>query len=254
MRHLLSALLAIVWVPLAICASAMGAAPESFLQLNDGTLRVTAGRPVRLKLITPERQAWAVANIGQFQVRTFGKVETIPLPDDRSLKELTYTFEAPGYAMVLLAAGPGSSRGFTDSVQRTPYCAKVLVRVDPDPSSEAAMTAPARSPGLTAKAGMTIEVTPYIDPTTFSSDAIQAGADLPVRVYFQGTSQPNATVMAYGPDGAPQRQTTDSVGVARFRIDKAGRWLVRYQHVAGGVTFTGDLLFEVGTRSWAEKQ
>ncbi len=207
-----------------------------------------------MTLKIPEREAWAVANIGQLQVRTFGKVETILPPEDRTAVALTYTFDKAGYAMLILAAGPSSTRGATDSVQRTPYCAKLLVRVDAVPSADNAAATPLKSPGFTAKAGMKVEVSPFIDPTSMSPDAIRAGADLPVRVYFEGSAQKHAAVVAYGPDGNQQRRTSDGVGIARFRIDQPGRWLVRYQHVAGGVTFTGDLIFEVGATPQGGKE
>lgn len=246
MRHLMSTTLVAFSLIIAFPAPAAAATPETFLQLDDDTLRVIVGRPIRMTLRIPEREAWAVANIGQFQVRTFGKVETIVLPENRDAVALTYTFAEAGYAMLILAAGPSSTRGSTDSVQRTPYCAKLLVRVDAEPSAGDTTVTPLKSPGFTAKAGMKVEVSPFIDPTSMSPDAIRAGADLPVRVYFEGSAQKHAAVEAYGPDGTRQRRTTDGVGIARFKIDQPGRWLVRYQHVADGVTFTGDLIFEVG--------
>jgi len=231
---------------------ATAAAPDTFLQVDDGTLRVTAGKAVRLKLRMPERQTWSLANIVQLQVRTFGKVETIEPPVDQGVEELTYKFDAPGYAMLLLAAGPNSTKGRVDSVRRTPYCAKLLVRVDADPSADTVVADPLKSPGFTAKAGMKIEVSPYIDPTSLSREAVLAGADLPVRAYFDGGAQSNATVMAQGPDGTQQHRTTDGVGIARIRIDQPGRWLVRYQHVDEGLMYTGDLLFDVGITSREE--
>ncbi len=254
MRHLMSTTLVAFSLIVAFPASAAAATPESFIQLDDDTLRVTAGRAVRMTLKTPEREAWAVANIGQLQVRTFGKVETIVLPENRDAVALTYTFAEAGYAMLILAAGPSATRGATDSVQRTPYCAKLLVRVDADPSADEAVVTPLKSPGFTAKAGMKVEVSPFIDPTSMTPDAIRAGADLPVRVYFEGSAQKHTAVAAYGPDGTQQRRTTDGVGIAHFSIDQPGRWLVRYRHVADGVTFTGDLIFEVGATPQGGKE
>lgn len=244
----LSCLLAVLLAP----SIAAAAAPETFLKLDDDTLRVTAGKSVRMTLQTPERETWPQANICQFQIRTFGRTETI-LPDpNRPSTELTYRFDKPGYAMVILAAGPGSSKGHTDSVQRAPYCAKLLVRVDPDPSEKQTPSPPLKSPGLTAKAGMKVEVSPFIDPTTLPPEAIEKGADFPVRVYFEGSAQKHVPVTAYAPDGARQTNTTDTVGIAHFKVNQPGRWLVRYQHLVDGVTYTGDLVFDLSNAKQGE--
>jgi hypothetical protein len=233
-------------------AVAAAATPGTFLKLDDDTLQVTAGRDVTMTLETPEREAWSQANVCRFQVRTFGRVETIEPDPNRTSTEMTYRFNEPGYAMVILAAGPGSTKGQTDSIQRAPYCAKLLVRVDPDPADAQARAAPMKSPGLMAKTGMKVEVSPYIDPTSLPLEAIENGADLPVRVYFEGISQKQVPVTAYGPDGTQQTETTDSHGITRFKVKTPGRWLVRYQHDVDGVTYTGDLVFDLGTTQQGE--
>lgn len=230
-----------------VCASmALAAPPQVFLELDDGTLQVTAGKPVRMRIQIPGGETWSQANVGQFQIRTFGKVETIS-PDPKSVSpELLYLFEEPGYAMVILAAGPGSSKDQPDSVTQTPYCCKLLVRVDPAAPEQSTDRQSLKSPGLTAKVGMKIEVCPYRDPMLLSPEAIENGADLPVRVYFEGASQAHAKVTAFGPNGEQQTRTTDTKGIAHFKITAPGRWVVRYQHVVHRVQYTGDLIFDAG--------
>lgn len=235
------------------------ATPETFVKLDDDTLRVTAGHAVRVTLQIPGGEAWSQANIGQLQLRTFGRVENISPAEDEASHQLNFTIDDPGYAMLILAVGPGSTKSKTDSVTHTPYCAKLLLRVDAastaaSPSSNDKL-APGvlKSPGMMAKVGMKVEVSPFIDPLSLSAHDVRIGADLPVRVYYEGSSQKQVSVTAYSPDGTPQRQTTDGVGSARFRIDQIGRWLIRYQHVADGITYTGDLVFEAGVDPPGEK-
>ncbi len=238
-----------------ICAAVAAAdAPQAYLKLNDDTLRVIVGEPVRMTIQIPGGETWAQANIAQFQVRTFGKTETITVDPNAATNELTYRFEEPGYAMIILAAGSAASRGHTDSVSRTPYCSKLLIRVDPAGADELAVQPILKSPGLTAKVGMKVEVSPYIDPLSFTPQAVQRGADLPVRVYFEGMAQKNAEVTAYGPGGKQQTRKTDAKGLAHFRINATGRWVVRYEHHVDGVPYTGDLVFDAGMVQEGAKQ
>ena len=230
-----------------VCASvAAAAAPPTYLKIDDDTLQVTAGKPVRMRIQLPGGETWSQANVGQFQVRTFGRVQTIIPEPNTASTELIYQFDAPGYAMIILAAGPATSKGRTDSVTRTPYCSKLVVRVDPAPSKRDAAPPSLNSPGMTAKVGMKIEVCPYLDPTSLKPEAIERGADLPVRVYFEGASQGHMKVMAFGPDGTQQTRITDAKGIAHFKIHATGRWLVRYRHLVDSVTYTGDLIFDAG--------
>lgn len=238
-----------------ICTSVAAAdAPQAYLKLNDDTLRVTAGEPVRMTIRIPSGETWAQANVAQLQVRTFGKTETITVDPNAATNELIYQFEEPGFAMIIFAAGSAASKGHTDSVSRTPYCSKLLVRIDSADATELGDPPALKSPGLTAKVGMKVEISPYIDPLSFTREAVERGADLPVRVYFEGAAQKNAKVTAYGPGGTQQTRTTDAKGIARFKVNRTGRWIVRYQHDIGGVLYTGDLIFDAGTVRKGAKQ
>jgi hypothetical protein len=240
---------------LLICSSLAAAeTPQSYLKINDDTLGVTAGKPVRFFIQIPGDETWAQANVAQFQVRTFGKTETITPDPQAATHELTYRFEEPGYAMIIFAAGAAHSKGQTDSVSRTPYCSKLLIRVDTAKPDGQPPAAALKSPGLTAKVGMKVEISPYIDPLSFTPQAVRRGADLPVRVYFEGAAQKNAEVKAYGPGGTQQTRRTDTKGLAHFKIDAIGRWVLRYQHDVDGVPYTGDLVFDAGTGREGAKQ
>jgi len=69
--------------------------------------------------------------------------------------------------------------------------------------------------------GLALEIVPETDPT-----AIRAGDDMPVRVIWQGKPLAGFPVGAVGPDSVVTR-TTDAGGRAAFRLDRAGRWMLR---------------------------
>lgn len=228
---------------MACCGLATAAQPETFLNIGDGSLRVTAGQPVPFDLRLPTGEGWGDANIAQLRVRTVGEQSTIPVePLAGEPRRLVHTFTESGWALVMLEAGPAADKGHGDSWQRAPYSLKAVVRVD-----GADGTAPVASsggvfkdPGLMGKVGMKIEVLPMMLPPM-----LRPGSDLPLRVYWEGASVPDAPVTAYSPTGAELVQTTDKSGITHFRIDEPGRWLIRFRHEHDGVTYTSDLAFEV---------
>ena len=48
------------------------------------------------------------------------------------------TFEQPGTALLVLSVGRAEDRGFSNSWQRTPYCSKAVVRIQPGNDQAAA--------------------------------------------------------------------------------------------------------------------
>lgn len=91
--------------------------------------------------------------------------------------------------------------------------AKTFVRVGP----------PRADPSWAEPAGMTLEIVPEKDPTL-----LHPGDELPVRVLRQGKpfpSFPVGLVREGDPHGTLQH--TDAAGRATFRLDRAGRWLLR---------------------------
>ena len=72
-------------------------------------------------------------------------------------------------------------------------------------------------------AGMTLEIVPEKDPT-----ALHAGDELPVRVLRKGTPYPSFPVgLVREGDANGTIQRTDADGRVTFRLDRAGRWLLR---------------------------
>lgn len=224
---------------------ALAVPPEPFLKTDSLVARV--GRPFALTLNLPSGDTWATANIGQFMVRAFGPLDPEigvsaqqqsldPVGPAAAGNAFTHTFANPGYALVVLGAGPAGEKGHGDSWQRTNWCTKLVVRIDPDAGDNAEM----RDAGVTAKVGQKIELLPMIAPY-----ALVPGADLPVRAYFNNDKAAGKEVTAYRPDGSTDVQTTGSVGVANFRITQAGRWMIRFDHTDAGTTYTAELVFDV---------
>jgi len=91
--------------------------------------------------------------------------------------------------------------------------AKTFVRVG-QPSADRSWAEPA---------GMTLEIVPEKDPT-----ALHSGDELPVRVLRQGKPFPSFPVGLVR-EGDPHDTVlrTDAEGRATFRLDRAGRWLLR---------------------------
>lgn len=214
------------------------AQPSSFLTI--GSLSVTAGQPFNVGLNLPTGETWQQANIGQFILRSVTIQETIAAQPIAAGGAISITPPDPGYALLVVGAGPAAEKGKPDSWQRTPYCAKYFLRVAPDPNTPQPPESQGGDPGLMGKVGQKIELRPYISPVT-----LRVGSDLPVRAYYESSSQKNATVVAHAPDGSPDERTTGPKGYAVFRITQPGRWLVRFEKTVDGTKYTADLVFEV---------
>ncbi len=71
--------------------------------------------------------------------------------------------------------------------------------------------------------GMDLEIVPEKDPST-----LQAGDDLPVRVIRQGKPAASFSVgLVREGDAHGTLKTTDTEGRVTFRLDRAGRWMLR---------------------------
>ena len=226
------------------------AQPTPFLNVDlpGRSLTAEVGTPVELQLRLPTDAAWGTdfgqANLGRLVLRTYGKNQSLlPGGARAGTTSVACRFDEPGYVMLILAAGPAEFKGLSDSWQRTNYCSKVVLRVNPK-SGEPSPEQLARDPGTGGKLGSKIEVLPYFSPV-----ALTVGADLPVRVYFEGSSQRGAAVTAYRPDGSTETQTSNNTGIANFRINQAGRWIIRYSKTVaeshGDETYIAELVFEV---------
>ncbi len=229
---------------LALATAAFAETPRSSLRLEAGdagdTLTVIAGQPVRMHLSLPGKEGWSQANVGHFVVRTYGKQESLSPVPAAGTDYVEYTFDEPGLALIILAVGPASEKGKSDSWQRTTHCTRLIVRVVPDVDAPQDYAALMPDPGLTAKIGDRIEVRPLIAPSS-----LRVGHHLPVRIYFGGSKQTHVTVAAHRGDRAIETKSTDSVGTTFFSITEPGRWLIRYEESVEGTTYTGDLVFDV---------
>ncbi len=78
--------------------------------------------------------------------------------------------------------------------------------------------------------GQTIEILLLQNPYR-----LDPGDDLEVRVLFDGEPLPGRLVNAYNSDGSgsvfKHRARTNADGIARFNLERAGRWLLRLVHL-----------------------
>ena len=228
----------------ALCWEQPVAAAEPSIRLasaaDTDTLTVSRAEPVRIHLNLPGNPGWSQANIGRLVARSHGAQQRIDPTPAVGADYVEHIFDHAGPAMLVLAAGPPSERGKSDAWQRTTHCTRLHLRVTVPGQATDEDGAFRSDPGQTAKLGLKIEVLPLIVPTS-----LRIGDDFPVRAYFNGSAQRGAVVAAYRPDGAIVEETTDSVGSARFKIDQAGKWIVRFEHLHHGVTYAGDVVFDV---------
>ena len=218
--------------------------PRTFVELPENSLRLEAGKPVPLTLVLPGKEDWNTANIAQLQLRSGGRVQS--LRPDAATERVSLRIDRPGLAMLIVGAGPSETRDLRDSATRTPYSAKILLRVEPGAGGSARALA-LTDPGMTAKVAMKVEIRPYLDPTRLRPDLHGGRSELPVKVYVDGSSTKHVLVSAHAPDGSRQDRKTDGHGVVRFDIDAPGRWLLRHEHEGADGPAIGDLVFEVVT-------
>ena len=86
----------------------------------------------------------------------------------------------------------------------------------------------ARTEAFTLVLGYPAEIVPIENPYTLAT-----GASLRVRCFVDKRPVANQTVLWGGPGGAAERSTrTDSLGVAQVTLDAAGKWYVKFIHMA----------------------
>lgn len=203
--------------------------------LQPAALSVPAGQPLELTLRLPNGESWSAVNVGRFIVREQGVQRSIEPPIAATRDTMSLAFDKAGYALVALDVGPSSEKDQRDSWRRTTHCTKLFVRITGEGEKSAG-----QNPGLTAKVGSRIELLPLMDPTQLAP-----GADLPVRAYFDGDKAVGGEVTALAPDGTSSAATTDSVGATHFKIDRAGRWTIRFAHMLEGTPYVAELVFDV---------
>ena len=227
-------------------------ATESFLELQTGVraadnLTAVAGKPVRLSLNLPTGENFSEANIGQLMFRSYARQEHRAEAAATAGDTMTYTFDRPGYALIVLCAGPASMKDSSDSWQRTTYNTKLVLKVEPDPERAAREPVPFRDGGVTAKVGMKVEVMPLMAPYSIAvppAKGDEGGFYFPVRVYWEGSKEKHVTIHALGPGDAHSTAETDGQGIANIRLTEPGRWIIRHQKKVDGVLYTGDLVFD----------
>lgn len=113
---------------------------------------------------------------------------------------------------------------------------KALVRVEGPRSASRQLSDTAYRTPL----GYPAELVPLDDPYT-----LRAGGILRVRAVAEGRPLPNQVVQAGGRTASGSRiaqreVTTDSAGIARFRLDTRGTWYVKFIHMRPVAASAGD--------------
>jgi hypothetical protein len=93
-------------------------------------------------------------------------------------------------------------------------------------------SAPVDDPLRYSEVGHRLEIVPQSDPVILSR-----GAELEVQVLFEREPLAGARVTAL-PEAAPKdglvAAITDEIGLARLKLTRSGRWMVRVRHRSGG--------------------
>lgn len=236
----------------AVTAAPPASSDQPLMQLS--TLSPTAGEPVEVRLNLPTGENWANANVGAFFVRQGTEQWSVPIDPVAGGDVILLTFEQPGTALVVLSVGRAEDRGFSNSWQRTPYCSKAVVRIEPG-NDQAAASATVGD-GVTGKVGHKIEILPLAHPGT-----LHVGDDLPVRVYFAGGKRKGVAIRAdVKRTGVAEAVTvnamrpTDSVGTTWFELAHQGQWRLSWSEEVDGVTHTAELVFEIAASAEVEEK
>ncbi len=238
------------WGSIAWASVSMADGPRVESSLGVSTFRPVAGEEVRIELDLATGEDWRRANIGRLIARAGARQWTIPAAPRSGETFLRVRFDDPGPVLLVLSAGGEAEKGRSDSWRRTTYCTKVVFDVGGGDEDGAVSV----SGGITGKVGERVEVLPLVDPTR-----IGVGDDLPVRVYYEGHKLVDTAVSSYargGDSGSGDPRSTkrsDSAGMAWFKIDRVGHWLIRFEHMAEGVRYVGELRFEVAAGTGGAK-
>jgi Domain of unknown function (DUF4198) len=213
----------LIWSALLLLGAA-GAAPGEELRFE----RV-AGRSYRLTLPGELGSSWRALNVGRLQVRTAGGSGSLDQPDLPAARDLELTLGTPGCSLLVVDVGPQPATGDPSPAwQRVTHCWKVVV-CDGEGGGDSGVV-------LTAKTGSRIEIRPLFNPAR-----LLAGADLPVRLYFDGEAVEGGEVEALGPGAVRTTARGDRFGIAVLRISRSGRWRLVFPHQGA----TAELIFDV---------
>jgi len=126
---------------------------------------------------------------------------------------------------------------------------QLIVHEEPERYAKAIVVvgqAPTDDPIRYSEVGHRLEIVPQSDPVLVQ----RRGGELEVQVLFEHEPLAGVIVTAL-PEAAPRdgRRTavTDEIGLARFRLDRPGTWMVRVAQVTEGVRAT--LIMQAGDGS-----
>ena len=193
-------------------------------------LRVASGDKLRFDLLNPSFRSFRDAAIGEFIVRLADGSQHSVSGDAPE-----FEFTVPGPALVMACVGPKANERRSDGWQYASHCTKLVIQVDG--ASDADFRP---NEGVINKTASPIEILPLVSP-----EGVSLGSDLPVRAYHLGASQVGARIEAHRPDGSVDVQVSRAGGLADFRVEQAGRWVLRFSKRSKFGEQTAELVFDV---------
>lgn len=209
----------------ALCLFAVGNAAGARVEAAPAV-----GSPLELRLDTVAAEAAAGGQV-RVVVRSRGEQGLIGVEDagDGQAELWRFTPDYEGTYVIATACEPPL---ITDGdAERLYFYEKQFIRVVP---AEAGMTGnEGPSASATAKFGHRLELIPMVDPAFLT-----VGADLPLRIKFDGAGLQGIPVTLSTPagsDGADKNQSSEelkanSSGGVNVRINRPGKWTITVQH------------------------
>jgi len=134
---------------------------------------------------------------------------------DGAVPAVTFSADRPGVQLIAFESARGDR-----------FCKSIVVVGDP----------PTGDPLRWSELGHTLEIVPQTDPVALARN----GGRMEVQVLFEREPLADAMVTFVSESDAPEGKAlrTDEIGVVRFSLDRAGRWLIRTAHGSLGATLT----------------
>ena len=192
-------------------------AADVWIQPNPVTVSTGATVAVRLyegSAFEGTERSYREDQIGRFQRLWKGGRVNLRATEG-AVPAATFSADRPGVQLIAFESARGDR-----------FCKSLVVVGNPQPGD----------PLRWSELGQALEIVPQTDPVSLARD----GGTLEVQVLFEREPLADATVSFVPESDAQAAKTlrTDEIGVVRFRLNRAGLWLVRTSHGALGATLT----------------
>lgn len=205
-----------------------------------GGLSFSLGSRLEMQLSRPAQLTWALKdpNFNDLELQRFviqnpdSSQDSVSTQVRNPSPEVSYTLNQVGSHTLLFCTEESQH---TPLLERYVYCNKTVIRVS-DGEGRVGWV----GPSMAGKAGEPVEIRAMASP-----DRASVGAEMPVRVYMDGSNPVGDVVVAIAPDQSRREVKIYDKGIAHVPIDQAGVWIIRYEGQSGDTHYVGDLVFEV---------